>query len=254
MVTYGSPISQFTNGPGGDPDLRRLKAGPNSSLPFPSRFVAHFLLPFLPSSLAFPPRGGCAGLTANLPRTPKLREPPAAPPAGPASSRLFLPPCAPGGSGGTGRGPRTFTGDGRPAVREEDVTVGEEALFCPGKRLERRAAPKSMPFQSDESRNETLRFLQLQPSGQPLVNFYRLRKAKNPGRYQNEAVLPSRESLFSVELIKGTRVQALFREDPTCRGATKPMHHSYRSPHALEPVLRNKRSHRNEKPAHHNEE
>ena len=35
-------------------------------------------------------------------------------------------------------------------------------------------------------------------------------------------------------------------EDPTCRGATKPVR--------LEPVLHNKRSHHNEKPAHRNEE
>ena len=27
--------------------------------------------------------------------------------------------------------------------------------------------------------------------------------------------------------VQGTRVQALVREDPTCRGATKPVHHNY---------------------------
>ena len=73
--------------------------------------------------------------------------------------------------------------------------------------------------------------------------------------------------------MQGTRVQALVREDPTCRGATKPMHHNYWAcalepashnywarvlqllkPARLEPVLRNKRSHHNEKPAHHKEE
>ena len=73
--------------------------------------------------------------------------------------------------------------------------------------------------------------------------------------------------------MQGTRVQALVREDPTGCGATKLMSHNY-WPHALkparcnywacvlqplkpahlEPVLRNKRSHRNEKPAHRNEE
>ena len=72
---------------------------------------------------------------------------------------------------------------------------------------------------------------------------------------------------------QGTRVRALIWEDPTCRGATKPMRHNYwacaleptshnywaRVPQllkltCLEPVLRNKRSHHNEKPAHHNEE
>ena len=59
----------------------------------------------------------------------------------------------------------------------------------------------------------------------------------------------------------GTRVRALVREDPTYRGTTKPVRHNYwahvpqllKTAH-LEPVLRNKRSHFNEKPAHHNEE
>ena len=46
--------------------------------------------------------------------------------------------------------------------------------------------------------------------------------------------------------MQGTRVQALVQEDPTCHGATKPA--------CLEPMLCNKRTHRSEKPAHHNEE
>ena len=88
------------------------------------------------------------------------------------------------------------------------------------------------------------------------------------------------------------RVRALAWEDPTFRGATKPVHHNYwactlepvshnywarvsqllslrsrarepqlLSPHVtttepacLEPMLHNKRSHRNEKPSHLNEE
>ena len=73
--------------------------------------------------------------------------------------------------------------------------------------------------------------------------------------------------------MQGTRVRALVREDPTCRGATKPVHHNYwayaleptshnywaREPQLLkpvhlEPVLHNKRSHRNEKPVHRNKE
>ena len=61
--------------------------------------------------------------------------------------------------------------------------------------------------------------------------------------------------------MQGTRVRALVREDPTCRGATKPMHHNYWAhvpqilkTACLEPMLRNKRSHRNEKPTHCNEE
>ena len=73
--------------------------------------------------------------------------------------------------------------------------------------------------------------------------------------------------------MQGTRVRSLVWEDPTCRGATKPMHHNYWAcalepvshnywahvpqllrPAHLEPMLCNKRSHRNEKPVHHNEE
>ena len=88
--------------------------------------------------------------------------------------------------------------------------------------------------------------------------------------------------------MQGTRVQALVWDGPTCRRATKPVRHNYwactleptshnygahepqlRSPSAttteahvlqplkpacLEPVLRNKRSHRYEKPEHHNKE
>ena len=61
--------------------------------------------------------------------------------------------------------------------------------------------------------------------------------------------------------VQGTQVQTLVWEDPTCHGATKPMCHNYWAcvsqllkPAHLEPVLRNKRSHRNAKPTHHNEE
>ena len=73
--------------------------------------------------------------------------------------------------------------------------------------------------------------------------------------------------------MQGTRVRALVREDPTCRGATEPVHHYYWAcalepashnywarvpqllkPARLEPVLHNKRSHHNEKPAHRNKE
>ena len=65
----------------------------------------------------------------------------------------------------------------------------------------------------------------------------------------------------------------LFRSDPTCRRATKPVHHNYCAcalepaslnygarvpqllkPVHLEPVLRNKRSHHNEKTVHRDEE
>ena len=58
---------------------------------------------------------------------------------------------------------------------------------------------------------------------------------------------------------QGTRVWALVREDPTCRRSTKPVSHNYWAcvpqllkPTHLETMLRNKRSHCNEKPAHRN--
>ena len=73
--------------------------------------------------------------------------------------------------------------------------------------------------------------------------------------------------------VQGTWVGALVREDPTCCGAPKPVHHNYWAcalepashnywahvpqlldPVRLEPMLRNKRSHCNAKPAHCNEE
>ena len=38
--------------------------------------------------------------------------------------------------------------------------------------------------------------------------------------------------------VQGTRVQALVQEDPTCCGATKPVHHNYRVC-ALEPASHN---------------
>ena len=69
--------------------------------------------------------------------------------------------------------------------------------------------------------------------------------------------------------MQGTQVRALVLEDPTCCRATKPVHHNYWAcalepasynywacvpqllkPAHLEPVLRNKRSHHNEKPMH----
>ena len=73
--------------------------------------------------------------------------------------------------------------------------------------------------------------------------------------------------------MQGTWVRSLVREDPTCRGATKPVRHNYWAcalepmshnywahvpqllkPVRLEPELRNKRNHCNEKPAHRNKE
>ena len=68
--------------------------------------------------------------------------------------------------------------------------------------------------------------------------------------------------------MQGTRVRALAQEDPTCGGATKPGRHNYwacalkpashsywahvsqlQKPVHLEPILRNKRNHHDEKPA-----
>ena len=73
--------------------------------------------------------------------------------------------------------------------------------------------------------------------------------------------------------MQGARVRALVREDRICRRATKPVRHNYWAcalestshncwaykpqllkPTHLEPVLHNKRSHRNEKTAHCNKE
>ena len=58
--------------------------------------------------------------------------------------------------------------------------------------------------------------------------------------------------------MQGTRVPALVREVPTCRGATMPVRHNCWAcalePADLEPMLRNKKSHCSEKPVHHNEE
>ena len=73
--------------------------------------------------------------------------------------------------------------------------------------------------------------------------------------------------------MQGTQVRALVQEDSTCRGATKPVCHNYWAcalepashnywarvpqllkPARLKPMICNKRSHRNEKLAHCNEE
>ena len=73
--------------------------------------------------------------------------------------------------------------------------------------------------------------------------------------------------------MQGTQVRVLVQEEPTCHGAAKPVRHNYwacalepvshnywaRAPQLLKPaglelVLRNKRSHCNEKPVHRKEE
>ena len=97
-----------------------------------------------------------------------------------------------------------------------------------------------------------------------------------------ESFLPSIKITIGTSLVaqwiriflpmQGTRVQGLVREDPTCRGTAKPVHHNYWAcalepashsywahvlqllkPARLEPMLCNKRNHRNEKPTHCNE-
>ena len=98
------------------------------------------------------------------------------------------------------------------------------------------------------------------------------------GRDTIKLIKSSRASLvaqcLSIRLpMQGTWVRALVWEDPTCRGATKPMCHNYLAcalepashsywvhvsqllkPMHLQPVLRNKRRHRNKKPVNRNEE
>ena len=54
--------------------------------------------------------------------------------------------------------------------------------------------------------------------------------------------------------MQGTRVRALLWEDPTCRGATRPVSHNCCEPARLEPVFRNKRGRNSERPAHRDEE
>ena len=104
-----------------------------------------------------------------------------------------------------------------------------------------------------------------------------INKGFNSWRERNNSkVYASRASLvvqwLRVRLpMQGTRVRALvLREDPTCRGAPKPVRHNYWAcalelashnylthapqllkPACLEPVLLNKRSHHSEKPAQH---
>ena len=50
--------------------------------------------------------------------------------------------------------------------------------------------------------------------------------------------------------MQGRQVLSLVQGYPTCHGATMPVCHNYWSPHALQPMLQNKRIHINEKPVH----
>ena len=54
--------------------------------------------------------------------------------------------------------------------------------------------------------------------------------------------------------MQGTRVRSVVREDLRCHGATQPMCHSYWSPHALQPMLCNRRGHQKEIPLHRDKE
>ena len=52
---------------------------------------------------------------------------------------------------------------------------------------------------------------------------------------------------------QGTQVQFLVQVDLTCHRAAKPTHTNYWSPHTLEPMLCNRRSHHHEKPVNCNQ-
>ena len=54
--------------------------------------------------------------------------------------------------------------------------------------------------------------------------------------------------------VQWTWIASLVWEDSTCCGAAGPVHHDYRSPWALEPVLHNKRNHLEKKPSSHKTE
>ena len=120
-------------------------------------------------------------------------------------------------------------------------------------------------------------FKNLEESRRILEPWLTLKRAKQEHPCWSVARMKNRASLVAQWLrirlpTQGTRVRALVREDPTCCGATKPMCHNYwactlepashnywarvpqllKSVH-LEPVLCNKRSHRNEKHMHCNE-
>ena len=96
-------------------------------------------------------------------------------------------------------------------------------------------------------------------------------KQKEKNRHKGTSLVAQ---WFRIHLpMQWTRVRSLYREDATCGGATKPVRHNYWActlepashnywagvlellkPPSLEPVLHNKRSHRDEKPAHSNKE
>ena len=72
------------------------------------------------------------------------------------------------------------------------------------------------------------RFLTTAPPGKPPFFILKMEVGDFPGGAVVKNRLPTH----------GTQVRALVQEDPTCRGATKPMRHSYRAC-ALEPTSHN---------------
>ena len=127
-------------------------------------------------------------------------------------------------------------------------------------------------WEDSSKRNKNLRILGIH--GKAENKWAKNRSSQRAGMKQSQECVEG-TSLVAQWLrirlpMQGTRVWALVREDPTCRGATKPVCHNYWAcctlelashnywarvpqllkPTCLEPVLCNKRSHRNEKPAH----
>ena len=108
-------------------------------------------------------------------------------------------------------------------------------------------------------------------------NFMCMEQYRREYDYKARLIKTFRASLVAQWLrirlpMQGTWVWSLAQEDATCHVATKPVHHNYWAcvlepandnywahvpqllkPTRLEPVLRSKRSHHNEKPAHRNE-
>ena len=81
-------------------------------------------------------------------------------------------------------------------------------------------------------------FLTTAPQGKPkrciIEDLAVVRKRPNhgPGKKSYYSRGSDRASLVAQWLrirlpMQGTRVRAMVREDPTCRGATKPVHHNY---------------------------
>ena len=59
----------------------------------------------------------------------------------------------------------------------------------------------------------------------PTQDLYTASSSQSP-EFQSGSQAPWLATLSCLPM-QGTRVRALVREDPTCHGATKPVHHSY---------------------------